>query len=263
MLPFIYILMDPPEKEGFPPEKKPSGASAVAPPPLMRSSSEGGVRDEGEGAGAGGYEDSNALPVSVGVYEGIPIASTTGTITISHIDPYEHFSKPGVLSTPETAFSGGGGVAPNSGSELNDDQWRSSVFSCFSDPQSAMDNLLCCYCNLSSQANMLLNNKRGVHFPLCLGMACVDYFCFAGMCSCVSFCVVNIMVRQAIRHRYHLKTGIGNMAMDFLMGTCCAVCALCQQHREMSSRGHWPGCILVGFDPLEVAPVTAEHVNIE
>lgn len=250
--------MDPPEKEGQPPVKATvcdySGTSRTDIP----------------------EEEDQPQPVQV--YEGIPIASTTGPITISHIDPYTHFtSSSGSNATGKGPRSGSSNCSRHelgedflhhersgSGDAFpipNDDRWGSSLFSCFSEPQSTLDIVLCSYCNLSSQANMLMNNKRGIHYPLCFGMACVDYFCFAGACSCVSFCAVNVVVRQAIRHRYNLKTGIGKMVKDIVAGTCCALCALCQQHREMSRRGDWPGCILVGFDPADVRPST--HVNIE
>lgn len=264
--------MEPPEKFGDPPEK-PTSSSTPSPSPPGRDR-----RDSEE-----------AQPAVVEVCTGIPLASTTMPVTLSHGDPYAHFSQKSNVDSSlgkgnDTAdgsygpdhrnantnsrSSGAEGVfiremEADDGGEASDEhlrQWTSPLCGCLNDTQSSVDNLLCCYCNLSSQANMMLHSKRGIHWPLCLGMMCVDYFFCAGVCSCLTFCTVNIVVRQSLRQRYHLPTGIGEMVKDMVAGSCCAPLALCQQHREMAARGEWPGCVLLGVDP---ANVVVTHVSIE
>lgn len=256
--------MDPPEKFGDPLKKRTPSSPTSSPPSAV-----GRERENAEGD----------QPQAVEVCTGIPLASTTMPVTLSHVDPYVHFSqKTSSPTKPKEMADGSFSRGSNGNSKAGfveemeanngvagemlvdpNDKFSSRLWDCMTDTQSSADNLLCCYCNLSSQANMVLNSKRGIHWPLCLGMLFVDYFCCAGVCSCVSFCAVNILVRHSLRQRYHLSDGVEEMVKDIAAGSCCAPCALCQQHREMSKRGEWPGCVLFGLDP---AAVVVTHVNI-
>lgn len=133
------------------------------------------------------------------------------------------------------------------------DSWHTDIFDCFQDKHSLFDVLFCSYCNLSIQANRVLNDKQGMHWPLCATMVGCDYCCLG--CSGLSLILVNVLVRHSVRQRYHMRPGVEAVMTDMVLAACCPLCTLCQQHREMTARNEWPGCVLFGEDPAVRAAV--------
>lgn len=136
--------------------------------------------------------------------------------------------------------------------------WSSGLFDCGTDKYSMLDIFFCSLCNLTMQANLLFNNERGIHWPLCFCLTGMDVCCTGGLATLTA----GIIVRQKTRQRYGLRQNFSEMVLDMLAGIFCQVCTMCQQHREMVQHGEWPGCLLFGEAPAGGAMPVPDQVHI-
>eukprot|EP00796_Vickermania_ingenoplastis_P010705 gene10705-7437_t len=138
------------------------------------------------------------------------------------------------------------------------EDWSSGLFDCCSDKLNLFDVCLCGVCNVSMQANVAFNNESGIHWPLCLCIVGVDGCLTGGL----TLLLTGVIVRQKLRQRYMLQQTLPVIMQDIAAGLLCQPCAICQQHREMTRRGDWPGCVLFGTAPMSPPQTkTQEKVN--
>ena len=125
--------------------------------------------------------------------------------------------------------------------------FQHDAFSCFEDVTVCLEGWLCGYCQVSSQYNYVNHGKADVHWPICVGMAGLDFCC--GL-SGIALCVGTMLTREKIRERYHIEYESSDCD-DCCVSVFCTPCAIVQQYREMTTRGEWPGGILVNRPALE------------
>lgn len=119
--------------------------------------------------------------------------------------------------------------------------FRADLFGCFNDCSSCLEGWLCGYCQVAAQYNMVVNNQSDVDWPVCLGAYWLDVCCGG---SGLALCLLNMMVRAKIRARYNIQPA-GKEVEDCCISCYCRCCATTQQYHELTSRGSWPGGILV------------------
>ena len=119
------------------------------------------------------------------------------------------------------------------------------MFGCFEDCDACLEGWLCGYCQVASQFNKLEKNVADVDWVVCGAMGGLDYCCgFSG----IALCIGTMIVRGKIRARYNINPG-GSECEDCCAACCCTCCSIIQQHREMKTRGYWPGAICGGPPP--------------
>lgn len=155
-------------------------------------------------------------------------------------------SKGGDDNSPPVAVFSGIPIASLHGS-VEEAEWSTGLFDCLRNKYNAFDTFLCPCCVLSQQVNRVFNNEAGMHWPLCLCVTSLDVCCTGGL----AFLSVELILRQKVRQRYHLKQNFSEVVLDMLSGIFCTTCMLCQQHREMTRLDEWPGCVLLGEDPRQ------------
>lgn len=142
--------------------------------------------------------------------------------------------------------------------------WSTGLCECNKDWENAMDVLLCHRCVLSQQYNLLYNGEPSIHWPLLIGTALLDALSYTVPSA---FLCTAVLIRQSLRRRYQIgeanpdvtnasgcaacQHDTTSMGEDFFAVCCCTVCATCQQHREMTLRGDWPGKCLFGTNPAD------------
>eukprot|EP00656_Telonema_subtile_P010970 TRINITY_DN15366_c0_g1_i1.p2 TRINITY_DN15366_c0_g1~~TRINITY_DN15366_c0_g1_i1.p2 ORF type:complete len:221 (-),score=20.26 TRINITY_DN15366_c0_g1_i1:12-674(-) len=123
--------------------------------------------------------------------------------------------------------------------------FQHEIFGCFEDCDVCLEGWLCGYCQVASQYNKLEKNVADVDWVVCGAMGGLDYCCgFSG----IALCIGTMIVRGKIRARYNINPG-GSECEDCCAACCCTCCSIVQQHREMKSRGYWPGGICAGPPP--------------
>ena len=136
---------------------------------------------------------------------------------------------------PTGGYGSGVGIPP----VAND--FQHDLFGCFQDMSACLEGWCCGYCQVASQYNRVEHNEADVYWPMCLGMAGLDYCCgFSG----IALCIGNMITREKLRRRYNIGNGSSGCE-DCCVSVFCTCCAVIQQHREMTTRGEWPGGILV------------------
>lgn len=146
-------------------------------------------------------------------------------------------------------------------------KWRTGLFDFRDDALSCVDAMLCSYCAISAQYNLLYRSKEGMFIPLVPAMLCVDYCCnmaFWPLLFCPPSMVgLTLVVRQSVRRRYSIVTHYEGPSQngtapptnremnynavfigDMLIACLCTPCAISQHHREMTLRGEWPGPVI-------------------
>ena len=135
--------------------------------------------------------------------------------------------------------------------------WSTDFCDCAQDTPSCCDVFFCTWCHSGYQYGMMSTGQQHMHPAMCLGTALCDFLTGFGTI------VGALVLRSAIRERYGIK---GNDFEDILLAFCCPACTLCQNYREMSVRGQWPGGICVsapyskdgGFVRTQEPAMTAE-----
>ena len=109
---------------------------------------------------------------------------------------------------------------------------------CGLDVTSCVETCFCPYCQLSAQYNMVSSGQSGVHALACCGMCCLDScFCFG-----IAWLAMNCYVRCEVRKKYAIPSAD---CEDFCCGIFFPGCMTCQNYRELSIRGNWPGGLCV------------------
>jgi len=100
--------------------------------------------------------------------------------------------------------------------------WNNGLFGCFSDLGTCCMTC-CCPCVQYGQ------NYEAIHKQGCFSNGAI----FTILAYCGLSCLVHKDLRRDIRQRHGLEEGCG----DCLTTCCCPVCAICQEAREIKSRG--------------------------
>jgi hypothetical protein len=102
-----------------------------------------------------------------------------------------------------------------------------------------MDACCCVYCQVSAQRNRLLKKVEGVDVCQCFLMVCGDAVACHGLC----------LLYYAASQRMDMKMlGLQESCPEACCKTwCCMLCSVCQIHREMSIRHHFPGGVCVNL----------------
>ncbi|WOH15591.1 hypothetical protein DCAR_0935133 [Daucus carota subsp. sativus] len=107
-------------------------------------------------------------------------------------------------------------------------EWNTSLWGCFSNCGNCIATL-CCPCITYGQiANIVDQGKTSV-FSGGRNYAILMYF----TCGC---CLYSCFARSKLRYMFNLPPSPCGCA-DCLVHTCCEPCALCQEYRELQSRG--------------------------
>ena len=122
------------------------------------------------------------------------------------------------MSNPQMPSQNQGVSVPSSGPQ----QWNNSLFGCFSDIGS-------CFCGLCFPCIQYGKNYEAVHKQGCGGQA----VCFVLLSYIGLPCLIHKDLRGDIRRKYNLDEGCGDCLTTF----CCSRCAICQEARELKSRG--------------------------
>lgn len=128
--------------------------------------------------------------------------------------------------------------------------WHYSLCYCCGDTDSCVESCCCLWCQLSRQCNMLVDNRREIHWPYCLLLAFFDY---CTVCSVVS-CVFASQTRRMARQRYGIT---GSHCSDCCAGYWCRCCSTQQVLLEMTAVNEFPGAACYNAVP---STVTCEMV---
>ena len=118
------------------------------------------------------------------------------------------------------------------------DNWRSSLFDCYSD---------CFSCWVTGNISACL---QGESVQIAIGGGCAGPAILAQLLCCIG----GAMNRSKIRERFNIP---GSCIEDCLCMWCCGLCATCQMYREAKSRCYMvgqPGVQAVVVQPGQMAP---------
>lgn len=135
-------------------------------------------------------------------------------------------------------------------------QWSSGLFSCTDDVSSCAESAFCFYCQLGHQYDVVRAGRPQMNVGVCMGACMLDLCCAFGLAGTC----FNYNVRERIRTMYAIQ---GDSMGDCLTAWCCGPCAQCQQYRELTLRGMWPGGICVerpaGVQMQGPTPMVLQH----
>ncbi|CUG92752.1 Hypothetical protein, putative [Bodo saltans] len=136
---------------------------------------------------------------------------------------------------------------PSAANAFIPNDYNTSLFECCADMGSCCETICCMYCQVSAQRNKLIKKTEGVDCCQCFTMACGDMF-LCGWC----------LMYNVAQQRMDMKIlGINEGYISAWCKTwCCLACSVCQTHREMSIRHHFPGGCCVK-EPYQKAGVEA------
>ncbi len=109
-----------------------------------------------------------------------------------------------------------------------DREWTTGTFGCCEDVAGMIDSILCPCCQMGRHCAALGGQTNTMDF-----MWCVIPFLF----GCGNACYI-CQIRSRIRTRFEID---GSPVMDAFWSFCCPSCAFCQNGRELTNRGFWPG----------------------
>ncbi|KAG0626918.1 hypothetical protein M758_2G161400 [Ceratodon purpureus] len=104
-------------------------------------------------------------------------------------------------------------------------QWNASLCGCCSDCDMCCQTCWCPCVTFGQVAEVVDEGQVS---------CCVQATIYGLLCSVGIPCVYSFMWRQKLRQKFKLERGCCG---DFCVHCCCAWCALCQEHRELRSRG--------------------------
>ncbi|CAF1097836.1 unnamed protein product [Adineta steineri] len=117
--------------------------------------------------------------------------------------------------------------------------WKESLFGCF-------DDIGICFWGFCCPASSFGRNAEKIDGSSCVG--CCAAYCVLAHCS---LCwVPHFMKRKVLRQKYLLKE---EPCHDCLVTAFCGPCAICQEARELKSRGGAQG--RPNIFPVRVQPV--------
>ncbi|XP_015580022.1 protein PLANT CADMIUM RESISTANCE 2-like [Ricinus communis] len=127
--------------------------------------------------------------------------------------------------------------------------WSSGLCDCGSDVKNCCITFWCPCITFGQIAEIV---EKGTTSCATTGAIYAILACFTG-CGCIYSC----MYRSKLRHQYMLPESPCN---DCLVHCCCEACALCQEYRELKSRGFdmsigWQGNVERQKGGVAMAPV--------
>nr|CAJ2477601.1 unnamed protein product [Leishmania braziliensis] len=112
--------------------------------------------------------------------------------------------------------------------------WHFSLCVCCQGIDSCCEAWCCMPCQLSRQCNMLVNNRKEIHWPYCLLMTFCDYTWLVFNASCI----FASETRRLARDRYSIS---GSTCEDCCIGYFCRPCSTQQVLLEMTLMNEFPG----------------------
>lgn len=113
--------------------------------------------------------------------------------------------------------------------------WSTGIFECFNDFNVCCD-IYCCHCCANArQWDAVEGKPDSMNLMVFLANFCLG-----------TTALLNCFTRCNIVKRYNIDEG------DFiscLWGTFCPLCTMCQQHKELTVRGQWPGATICAQPP--------------
>ena len=133
-------------------------------------------------------------------------------------------------------------IQPKSG------DFSTGICDCFTDVPSCVESFFCPYCQVGAQYNMVANGQTGIN-----GLACCLPFCLDCCCGCggLAWLATNCYVRCQVRKKSAIPA---SDCEDFCLGWLCPICLTCQNYRELTIRGNWPGGLCVSA-PQKTMPM--------
>ena len=123
-------------------------------------------------------------------------------------------------------------------------EWTTSLCGCSEDCGSTFDIVICPYCAVCRQMEAVDGKSDGCHLGACAAIL------FLGPPAAL---ILNFLNRRNISEKY----GIGeNVCVSCIIAFMFTSCGLCQQHRELTNRGVWPGSEFCGQPPPDYAPTS-------
>lgn len=122
--------------------------------------------------------------------------------------------------------------------QLPADQWQSGMCDCMNDTNSCCESVWCHYCMMGNQYHKLKTGMMGPDWPLCLGACCADVWLLSGG----AFAFLTWDIRNRVKQRWNIEPEANDVA-ECCKVFCCPGLAQCQVHRELTSRGYWPGSL--------------------
>lgn len=117
------------------------------------------------------------------------------------------------------------GVVPTSGPGRNGAPWASKLCGCCSDCDICCQTCWCPCVTFGQIAEIVDEGQTP---------CCAQGTIYGALCSVGIPCVYSFRYRQKLRLKFGLEKGACG---DFCVHCCCGLCALCQEHRELQSRG--------------------------
>ena len=122
-------------------------------------------------------------------------------------------------------------------------QWTTGLCECFSDVNSCMDIYFCYCCANARQWDAQDGRQDSLNMLILL----------ANICFGTTFCV-NCVLRCNLAQKYKLPEG---SCMSCCISLWLPSCGMCQQHRELTNRGYWPGGTICSTPPAGYVPAPA------
>eukprot|EP00758_Cryptobia_borreli_P008089 Tbor_TRINITY_DN5356_c4_g2::TRINITY_DN5356_c4_g2_i1::g.4289::m.4289 len=120
--------------------------------------------------------------------------------------------------------------------------WSTGLLNCLDDTCGCIEGYFLGTCQRSRQYNMLTNGSNSIHWPMCVLPFFLDIIFAVPLAQMGLAC----MLRREVRKRYHLE---GGDFSDVAIVVCCSPCSTCQNYREMSAHGEWPGALCTDMQP--------------
>lgn len=120
--------------------------------------------------------------------------------------------------------------------------WSVGLFDCFNDMNSCIDIWCCPSCAVCRQMDAADGISDSMNMMGFLGI-----FCF----GCIAASIFNCVTRMNIANKYGIAE---NGCTTCLIATFCTGCGMCQQHRELTNRGVWPGGTICCDPPANYRP---------
>eukprot|EP00760_Papus_ankaliazontas_P031539 PhM_4_TR5329/c0_g1_i1/m.21796 len=118
--------------------------------------------------------------------------------------------------------------------------YKTGVCDCHEDSIPALlDGLCCAPCILGHQYHFLTTQNRGMNLPICLVSCCGGMIC--------GHVIASLLVRNKLKERYNIDDG--TPASECIGAVCCTPCQVCHTTREMTTRGDFPGGVLMQSAP--------------
>ncbi|CAG9578342.1 putative ama1 protein [Leishmania major strain Friedlin] len=124
--------------------------------------------------------------------------------------------------------------------------WHYSLCVCCNDMDSCCEACCCFPCQVSRQCNMLVSNRREIHWPYCLLMT----LCDVSLLFFSVTCVFASETRRLARERYGIS---GSGCDDCCIGYWCRTCSAQQVLLEMTAMSEFPGATCYEAAPQPAA----------